>query len=185
MNKFLYKAIYYFLTNAPVDFKHFELFNNQVNDLNDTTNLPAIYLEIPRITWDYKPQRLLQANVNMTLHILSEQYSSTDAEDRIIDKSLDHLDLIDSIHHNLDGKRSSDIKVQLTDNDDAFLFNAIDIVATRHVNKIKSRFYSTIEIRTNIKNNIANHFEDKSYYKISSFTNNYNSGMTIDLEENT
>ena len=110
----IYKALVeklktYTDTNENKVFKHFDLWNEQVDFIEDETpfETPAVFIEFRTINWGDTIQSVQRAIVPLRLHIVTEWKGSTNDGSIYQDKSLERLELVDGLADHLFDWRDS------------------------------------------------------------------------------
>ncbi len=101
----IYKLFNYFIETYIPEVKHFSLYSaNYINETNNNViRYPAVFIEIlPAIANQYAGEAQY-FNITVNLHIVSEMYTSFDSNDKMLDNSLAHLNVLNDIYYNLDG----------------------------------------------------------------------------------
>lgn len=90
-------------------FKHFDLWNEQVDFIEDETpfDTPAIFIEFKRINWSDTMQNMQRGTLPIRLHVVTEWKGSTNDGSIYQDAALERLDLVDNMAGHLFNWRAS------------------------------------------------------------------------------
>lgn len=89
--------------NSEQVFKHFDLWNKQVQFIEQETpfQTPAVFIEFDTINWNQMGMRQQNADVTVRLHVVTKWYGKTADNSPIELNALKYLDLPDLINHKL------------------------------------------------------------------------------------
>ena len=84
-------------------FKHFDLWNEQVDFIEDETpfDVPAVFIEFGMINWNDTTQNIQRATVPVRLHVVTEWKGSECDGSLYQDKALERLDIVDGLASHL------------------------------------------------------------------------------------
>lgn len=84
-------------------FKHFDLWNEQVEFIEDETpfEVPAVFVEFQTINWGDTMQRIQRGTVPIRLHIVNEWKGASNDGSIYQEKALERLDLVDGLANHL------------------------------------------------------------------------------------
>lgn len=84
-------------------FKHFDLWNEQVEFLEDETpfETPAVFVEFRTINWGDTIQKVQRGTVPIRLHIVTEWKGASNDGSIYQEKALERLDLVDGLAEHL------------------------------------------------------------------------------------
>lgn len=84
-------------------FKHFDLWNEQVEFIEDETpfEVPAVFIEFRGITWSDTMQNVQRAQFPVRLHVVTEWKGSECEGSLYQDKALERLDIVDGLAKHL------------------------------------------------------------------------------------
>ena len=84
-------------------FKHFDLWNEQVEFIEDETpfEVPAVFIEFRSITWSDTMQNVQRAQFPVRLHVVTEWKGSECEGSLYQDKALERLDIVDGLAKHL------------------------------------------------------------------------------------
>lgn len=91
-------------------FRHFDLWNRQVDFLEDEApfDLPAIFIEFPHIEWKSPMQGVQRAEIPVVLHVATE-YKGSESDGSIYQSAaLERLNIVDGLARHLFNWRYSD-----------------------------------------------------------------------------
>lgn len=110
MNKSIYKIVEKNISQIS-EIKYFGLFRNQFTNVTNEReiNYPAVLLEIKPITFKQQLMYNQDAVVNITLHIGMQIVNNIEKGDKMLDNSLNMIQLMDRIYEYMDGIRYDDI----------------------------------------------------------------------------
>lgn len=105
MNQSIYNLVQKVITDKLPQVKYFGLYRNQFN--KNTTdreiNYPAVLLQIQPVNFNQQLNWNQDAVCNIVLHIGMEIVNNLEKGDKMIDKSVDLLELVDDINEVFDG----------------------------------------------------------------------------------
>lgn len=80
-------------------FKHFDLWNEQVDFIEDETpfEMPAVFIEFQTINWTDTMQNIQRAQFPIRLHVVTEWKGGTNDGSLYQEKSLERLNLVDGM----------------------------------------------------------------------------------------
>jgi len=83
--------------------KHFDIWNNNLQIIEEEIpfNRPAIFLQFQPITWEARSKGIRGADVNVTLHVITDNRAPSAKELNHEIKALEFFDLLDAINYNL------------------------------------------------------------------------------------
>ena len=84
-------------------FKHFDLWNEQVEFIEDETpfDTPAVFIEFQTINWGDTMQKVQRGSLPLRLHIVTEWKGSTNDGSIYQEQALKRLDLVDGLASHL------------------------------------------------------------------------------------
>ena len=84
-------------------FKHFDLWNEQVEFIEDETpfDTPAVFIEFQTINWGDTMQKVQRGTLPLRLHIVTEWKGSTNDGSIYQEQALKRLDLVDGLSSHL------------------------------------------------------------------------------------
>lgn len=84
-------------------FKHFDLWNEQVEFIEDETpfETPAVFIEFQSINWNNTMQRVQRAQFPVRLHIVNEYMGSESDGSMYQEQALERLDIVDGLASHL------------------------------------------------------------------------------------
>jgi len=85
--------------------RHFDLWNKQTDFLEQETpfDTPAVFVEFGTVEWHQLGDRMTDADLNVTLHIITRDFMQTADYSPMEMEALEYLDLIDTICGQLHG----------------------------------------------------------------------------------
>jgi len=116
MFSYIYNFLRYIINNNISDIKHIDLYNNQFQNLstNDPIPYPAVLIEIvPDAVFEQYSNKLQIAQITVNLYLGTEFASSLRSNDSKIDKSLEHLSLVDRLFKYVEGVNNNDLPDEL------------------------------------------------------------------------
>jgi hypothetical protein len=184
MEKFIYLFIKNLLDAEKVDYKHYELFNNQPLNSAIINLYPAIYIEILPIEWDQRTYNIQESTATIRLHIVNEIYSSFDSDDANIDKSLDHLNFLTEVYKALSLKSSDSSNIpQLEEVEEYFNIGSLQRIRTSNITTSKSKYITMMDFESRIidKSNWTYHNYDEFTLNTISGSTNSSTGLTFEI----
>ena len=90
---------------AKAVIKHFDIWNNQIDNIEIDVpfDRPAIFLQFQPIQWEQRSKGVRAADVNVTLHVITELRQPTNTKSGYETKAFEFFDLLDAINYNLYG----------------------------------------------------------------------------------
>ena len=84
-------------------FKHFDLWNEQVDFIEDETpfETPAVFVEFQTINWGDTMQRVQRGTLPLRLHVVSEWKGASNDGSIYQDEALKRLDLLDGMANHI------------------------------------------------------------------------------------
>lgn len=84
-------------------FKHFDLWNEQVEFVEDETpfDTPAVFIEFQTINWTDTMQHVQRGKLPVRLHVVTEWKGATNDGSRYQDQSLERLEMVDGLAKHL------------------------------------------------------------------------------------
>ena len=97
-------------------FKHFDLWNEQVDFVEDETpfGTPAVFVEFKEISWGNTSQYVQQASFVIRLHVVTEWQGSESDGSRYQEQALKRLEIVDGLASHLYNwvHRDDGVKIQ-------------------------------------------------------------------------
>ena len=114
----IYKLFEYILKTNVEEIKYISLYSNQFNRENESDRIsyPAAFLEIVPLETTQWLDSVQYSTVTVRLHIVSEFYTTFKDSDKLLDKSFEHLALLDKIYLMFNEKNDLDIPEEFYNN---------------------------------------------------------------------
>ena len=113
----IFKTFQYFITDRLPEIKYVTLYNNQFNnsDSNRALPMPSVLIEILPINFDNMLLNVQYAKVDINIHLGTEIYNGFDRNDKMQDRSFEHLKMLDKLYITLNNVNSANLPNELKD----------------------------------------------------------------------
>lgn len=107
----IFTTLQYFITDRVEDIKYLSLYNNQFNqpDSNRALAMPAVLIEILPINFNDLLNNVQYAEIDVNIHVGTDNYTSFDRGDSMQDASLGHLQILDKLYIALNRVNSEEL----------------------------------------------------------------------------
>jgi len=111
----IFSTLQYFITERIPEVKYISLYNNQFGNYEDNRqfDLPAVLIEILPINFDNLLNQVQYSEIQVNLHIGTEIYNGFDRNDKMQDRSFEHLQLLDKLFIGLNRVNSEELPEEL------------------------------------------------------------------------